>query len=278
MMRLVARDLLDPRSTLDAIANPIPGSVNIPFDDLPARVLELPPRDIPTRVVGPSGLVRATIEWLVAHGRRGISADMPGGHESDVQPSSGVSSRQNLPAAPAELGRLWRPNAFLEQACETLAPGTALDIACGSGRDAVFLAAAGWRATGVDILPDALEMARDLERRYAPGCSAVDWRVVNVEDRADGARLGGPFNLVTCFRFLHRPLLAQVDRLLLPGGIFLMETFTTLHRERHGKPRNNVFLLQPGELPGLLTSLKLVSYDEAWRGDTHTARAWAVAR
>lgn len=54
------------------------------------------------------------------------------------------------------------PNRFLVAEVEGLAPGRALDVACGSGRNAVWLAARGWQVTGVDFSGVALEQARGL--------------------------------------------------------------------------------------------------------------------
>jgi SAM-dependent methyltransferase len=57
---------------------------------------------------------------------------------------------------------LWSegPNRFLPLLVEGLPPGRALDLACGEGRNALWLAAQGWQATGVDFSPVALERGR----------------------------------------------------------------------------------------------------------------------
>jgi len=65
------------------------------------------------------------------------------------------------------------PNVFVEQEVADLAPGTALDLACGEGRNARWLAGRGWRVTGVDW--SAAGVAKG--RRTAP---EVDWRVGDV--------------------------------------------------------------------------------------------------
>lgn len=58
-------------------------------------------------------------------------------------------------------GRVWsgRPNELLVREASGLTPGTALDLGCGEGGDAVWLASRGWRVTGVDISATALERA-----------------------------------------------------------------------------------------------------------------------
>ncbi|MFF7552819.1 class I SAM-dependent methyltransferase [Streptomyces olivaceus] len=60
-----------------------------------------------------------------------------------------------------DTGRVWsgRPNTFLVREASGLAPGTALDLGCGEGADAVWLASRGWRVTGVDISATALARA-----------------------------------------------------------------------------------------------------------------------
>lgn len=54
------------------------------------------------------------------------------------------------------------PNRFLAEEAEGLSPGTALDLACGEGRNAVWLAEKGWRATGIDFSSVALSKAHRL--------------------------------------------------------------------------------------------------------------------
>ncbi|MEU3254283.1 class I SAM-dependent methyltransferase [Streptomyces sp. NPDC006997] len=60
-----------------------------------------------------------------------------------------------------DAGRVWsgRPNELLVREAAGLHPGTALDLGCGEGGDAVWLASRGWRVTGVDISATALERA-----------------------------------------------------------------------------------------------------------------------
>ncbi|MBQ0826229.1 class I SAM-dependent methyltransferase [Streptomyces tagetis] len=62
-----------------------------------------------------------------------------------------------------DAGRVWsgRPNGLLVREAADLTPGTALDLGCGEGADAVWLASRGWRVTGVDISATALERAAD---------------------------------------------------------------------------------------------------------------------
>ncbi len=69
---------------------------------------------------------------------------------------------------------LWHaePNRFLVEATADLGPGTLLDVACGEGRNAIWLAEKGWRATGVDFSAVALRKA---QRLAAARGVDVDW-------------------------------------------------------------------------------------------------------
>lgn len=78
---------------------------------------------------------------------------------------------------------LWgvEPNRFLREEVETLSPGRALDLACGEGRNAVWLATRGWDVTGVDFSTVALEKAAELAGRHDVDCA---WERADLEDWA----------------------------------------------------------------------------------------------
>jgi SAM-dependent methyltransferase len=83
-----------------------------------------------------------------------------------------------------------QPNQFVRQECESLAPGDALDLACGQGRNALWLARLGWRVRGIDYSPVAIERARRLTTDEKPEVAArLTWTVADatqpgVEDRS----------------------------------------------------------------------------------------------
>jgi SAM-dependent methyltransferase len=64
------------------------------------------------------------------------------------------------------------PNQFVATELADLPPGRAVDLACGEGRNAIWLASLGWQVTGVDFSPVAIEKARQLS-------SSVDWVVAD---------------------------------------------------------------------------------------------------
>jgi SAM-dependent methyltransferase len=125
-----------------------------------------------------------------------------------------------------------------------------LDVATGDGRNALYLAAHGWRVHAVDRNQDALAAldahARSLDDR-------VQTRCVDLEDAEVDLGIN-LYGTILVFRYLYRPLLPALVAALKPGGVLLYETFTIGQRER-GHPRNPAFLLDNGELPLLVAPL-----------------------
>src|SRR5664279_4414429 len=71
------------------------------------------------------------------------------------------------------------PNSWVEQETAGLAPGRAVDLACGEGRNSIWLAARGWQVTGVDFSAAALAKAETLARGHRPPVT-VDWQCSDV--------------------------------------------------------------------------------------------------
>jgi len=124
------------------------------------------------------------------------------------------------------------------------------------------------------VSPEALEQARELERRYVRAARPIRWLAMDLE--CGSPAFDRRYDLICAFRYLHRPLLARVAEWLRPGGGLICETFTTVHRERHGRPAHDAHVLQPAELSELLRGFDVRHYSEGWHGWAHTARAWAV--
>ncbi|MFJ2210953.1 class I SAM-dependent methyltransferase [Streptomyces sp. NPDC101062] len=109
-----------------------------------------------------------------------------------------------------------------------VAPGRALDLGCGPGRNALYLASRGFRVDAVDLSPAALDWARERARD-----AGADLRFHLGDAFAlDPAELGGPYDLIQdsgCFHHLppHRRIsyLALVDRVLAPGGHLALTCF-----------------------------------------------------
>ena len=133
------------------------------------------------------------------------------------------------------------------------ASGAALDLACGSGRHALWLAERGYTTTAVDRDPAAIDsVSREAARR---GLS-VQAVVIDVE--SDRASLeADSFDVIVVVYYLHRPLFPSLVAALKRGGVLVYETFTRAQAAR-GKPTNPAFLLETGELARLVQPLQIV--------------------
>jgi hypothetical protein len=112
------------------------------------------------------------------------------------------------------------PNRLLVTTVASLAPGAALDIASGQGRNVLYLAAHGWRATGVDFSHEGMEQAR--------AAAKVQRLPVDlVETDLDTTDLGSDkYDLVTMIYAGSDPkIVAKAQRALKPGGVFVCEYF-----------------------------------------------------
>ena len=154
--------------------------------------------------------------------------------------------------------RLWSPSPFVERAVRHRPPRRALDLACGSGRAAVFLALAGWRAEGWDVDPSALDRARAFAARQQAN---VQFREVDLEG-APPALPDPPFDLIVVVRYLHRPLFPWIERALAPGGVLAYETFRD-GQQRFGPPRREQHLLRAGELLTAFPALAVELHEDS---------------
>lgn len=133
--------------------------------------------------------------------------------------------------------------------------GDALDLACGLGANAVFLAQQGLRTQAWDISSVALQKLQqysDLQRL------AIDVRLVDI--RAEDLPVS-TFDVIVISRFLDRSLSDAIIAALKPGGLLIYQTFTVEKLSNEG-PRNPAFLLQANELLQLFAPLRLVVYRE----------------
>ena len=137
--------------------------------------------------------------------------------------------------------------------------GDVLDVASGTGRNALFLAAKGWRVHAVDRDPDRLRALRLGAASMAGGAVAPPVITTECVDLEAGPVSFGTarYNAVIVFNYLHRPLMPAVVEAVADGGVLIYETFTVRQADR-GRPRNPAFLLKEGELQALVAPLRVV--------------------
>jgi SAM-dependent methyltransferase len=129
--------------------------------------------------------------------------------------------------------------------------GEVLDLACGAGRHARFLAAQGFEVLAVD---------RDTG--LFPGPPGGVTLVAADLEGAPWPFPGRRWDAIIVTNYLHRPLLPVLVGSLEPGGVLVYETFAR-GNERFGKPSNPAFLLAPGELlEAVRGRLRVVAYED----------------
>ena len=106
------------------------------------------------------------------------------------------------------------PARLLTGFAAALTPGRALDLACGAGRNALWLAQQGWDVTAIDGAEEAIRLVREHE-------AGIDARVLDLETGAPLPFADESFDLVVILYFLHRPLFAEAQRVVRPGGVVI---------------------------------------------------------
>lgn len=162
-----------------------------------------------------------------------------------------------------------RPSPFLASEMERLlrlAPGRrALDIACGEGRNSIFLARHGFQVTGIDISDAGIAKA---ERQARAEELEIDFRRMDL----DGWQTDGQYDLLLNFNFLLRPLIPEEVRALAPGGLLLFDTI--LESPQIPATHNPDFFLRYGELERTFQAFwgEILFSEESREGEMPTAR------
>ncbi len=173
---------------------------------------------------------------------------------------------------------VWKtsPNRFLVAELVDLVPGRALDIACGEGRNAVWLAEQGWQVTGVDFSPVGLAKARRLAREHDV---TVDWVE---EDVVDWEPPPEAFDLVIIL-YLHVPaddrrrVTAHAGHALAPGGTLLVVGHDATNlTDGYGGPQDPTVLFTPEQVVSDLKELRVTRAEQV-RRDVETDQGRRVA-
>lgn len=150
--------------------------------------------------------------------------------------------------------------------------GRALDVACGSGRNALLLARLGFRVDAIDFSLNALMRARAAAHREALPLRLIQADLESFPLRAEH------YDLIVQIRYLQRSLYRTLKQALRPGGHLVIETFLLEQREL-GHPTDPSFLLEHDELRDAFADLEIIRYEEGLfqteSGPAHLARLLA---
>ncbi len=148
-------------------------------------------------------------------------------------------------------------------------PGRAIDLGCGTGTNAIYLAKQGWQVVGVDFSRKALSIARRKSRAYGVKVDFVH------DDVSVLSKVQGSFDLVLdigCFHSLSPAqkyrYLRRIGEILVPDGYFLLYGFIN-------RPPNTTSI-QPEDIQAIQTSLTMI--DQQIGEDKGRAAAWFVLK
>jgi tellurite methyltransferase len=136
------------------------------------------------------------------------------------------------------------PSRLLVQVVDLLPPGRALDLACGHGRNALYLADLGWQVTAVDSNPAAIAALH----AAAP---SIDARIADLE-RHEFAIEPAAYDLICDFYYLQRDLFPEIRTGVRPGGMFAGTILLT-----------GTYALDSGELRTVFAGWKILYYSES---------------
>lgn len=136
------------------------------------------------------------------------------------------------------------PSAIVSDYWHLAAGKTALDIACGNGRNSLFLAAKGFMVDAVDISTVATSQLMDKDPKIRVICQDMDtYRIAPHQ-----------YGMIVDIRFLDRRLFPMIRRGLRPGGVLIFESFVAR--------KQDAYCLLPNELLDAFRSFHIIYYEE----------------
>jgi SAM-dependent methyltransferase len=137
--------------------------------------------------------------------------------------------------------------------------GRALDIAGGTGRHAIFLAAKGWRVRLTDIAEAGIVNARKNAGSLA---SRIEFQV---EDLTRFQGSDASYDVINVFFFLRREMFGELIKALHPGGLLIYKGYTREQAKFGGGPTNPEYLFGENELLHSFRELRVLHYAELIR-------------
>lgn len=159
------------------------------------------------------------------------------------------------------------PAKLLVDFIKRLPRGRCLDVAMGRGRNALFLAGAGFEVEGLDRDPEAVAACQEIARSRGLSLKA---QVADLESYSLPAER---YDLIVCFYYLQRDLIPQMCKALRPAGVIVYETFLIDQHLRTGHPRRQEYCFEHNELLDFFRPFRVLFYHEGEiEGGTWAAR------
>jgi len=148
------------------------------------------------------------------------------------------------------------PAQFLVENLRLLPKGRVLDVAMGNGRNAIYLAKAGFAVEGIDMSPEAVNTALESSRKAGV---TIEAHVADLESNYQIEK--SAYDVIICFNYLQRSLILQIKDGLKHEGMVVCETFI-VDQAQFGKPQNPDYLLKHNELLDIFREFRCLRYRE----------------
>jgi tellurite methyltransferase len=276
--------IIDLRPWLDFIAGHYINASHFYVDDLIERLFELPKRECPLCIIGDTEQLTNARRILNNKGYQVVS-ELHWSEQNHAQISDWLT--QNKLWQQGEFSpQLWSPAKIVQKFQHYFAQKNTtinnynqlslkaaqdiphkpslLDLACGSGRDAIFMAQQGWQVTAVDYLADALSKVESMASRNQ---LAINTLLIDLEKNLTEL-LNQPqqYDCVQVIRYLHRPLLAVIKQKIKPGGYLVYQTFSQ-GCEAFGAPKKSRYILKQDELADFFSEFEIISDEIEYLAD-----------
>jgi len=149
------------------------------------------------------------------------------------------------------------PAPWLVSEIERLPRGAALDLACGRGGNAIYLASQGFAVDAIDVSPVGLQLARRAAEMAGQTVNFICQDLLAAPDFADSQ-----YQLIVMFHFIAPSLLARLPQVLAPGGLLMVEEHLRWPGAVAG-PGSDRFRVAPGELAQSVPELDILVMQEA---------------
>lgn len=250
--------LIDCRPFADYTQGHIQAACSLPAAELFARLHELPKRSKTLQLCGKMEDLAVARPFLIERGYTLLpdinwSAQLAEQLTQSNQLEVGTQSKQ-----------WWQAALLLQRFIaeimpqHQIQPSEGLDLACGAGRDLIYLAQQGWRMTGVDWSADSIARVQQLALSQHLTIKTL-LRDLETDTQPLPEFKPASFGLICVARYLHRPLFPLIRELLKPGGVIIYQTFMQgCENAAIGRPRNPKFLLAPNELADQFQGFELL--------------------
>ncbi|MCF6299213.1 MAG: methyltransferase domain-containing protein [Thiomicrorhabdus sp.] len=255
-----ADGILDLRTSAEYQAGHLKGATWLPWDVLPDSLNELPATPASLFLVGSKPAIETASVFLDLKGYK-VNGSLV--IEDDKTMQKWAEKLSDQVVSGRESKQLWSPTPLLKEWLNLLEERginpkalkprlTALDIGCGGGRDAVFLAKHGIQVLGIDQEARVLKRAKQLASRTG---ASVKFKCCDL--KKVGCFPTSLFDVITVVRYLNRDLFSKIDTALSPGGYLIYQTFAE-GAEAFGSPKNPNFILAHDELRKVFSDYQII--------------------